>query len=68
MWLRLALLDSCCDVRIFSTRIDAERFWTVVVRRSVSADDRFEITAPTMKQAILDAVVEAERRGMIRSR
>lgn len=65
VWLRLAQLDSSCDVRVFSTRIDADRFWTAVVRRHDDPDKRFELTAPTMKEAILAAVAEAESRGMV---
>ena len=55
---------SRCDVHVFSMHLAGERLWTVVVR---GGDDRvrFDRTEPSLRQAVRDALTEAERRGMI---
>lgn len=65
VWLRLALLDSRCVVRIFSTRDFERRYWTVLVRGRDDQERRFETRGATMREAVIDAVTEAERRGMV---
>lgn len=65
IWARLAKLDGCCDVRITNNGTlshGGEGRWICRVSTRGAEAEAFEVSAPTMAEAVQLAVTEAERR------
>ncbi len=66
IWLRLARLDTRCELRVFSMGgPERRRVWIAEVRHRHDSLDRepLRINAATMREALLKAVTLAEAKG-----
>jgi hypothetical protein len=65
IWLRLARLDTCCELRVFSTAGgDPPRVWVAEMHnRHEPSRDPLRVSAAKLRQVLLQAVLLAEAQG-----
>ncbi len=65
-WTRLALLDQCCVITVYSTLIPQTqgRIWTANARRRDDTSRFVEFSGDSMLAAMLGMLLAAEEKGL----